>query len=455
MKTINIYILLLILVINSKAIAQYSVLYNFNSTDLTCQPTGSLTLSNNVLYGLTVSGVGTTADDIFKINTDGTGYADIYDFKDTIGIDPLGLTISGNVLYGITAGNENADSIGFIYKINTDGTGYKVLFKFTGTDTIGSVPQSSLILFNDTLYGTTGWGGRYDYGTVFKINTDGTGYVDLHDFNFTNGANPYQNPLSLSGNKLYGMTYRGGANSMGCIYKINTDGMGYKDIHDFTENSPWPVGALTISNNVLYGSLWLGGSEGDGSFFKIDTDGTAYTTLYAFNGTNGQYCLGTPAFLYNTLFGMTYAGGLNQRGIIFSILPDGSDFSDLLDFNWMSVPLGSGPVGQLIMSDTVLYGMTLGGGGSDQGVIFKYVPVNTAIYESLSENYVYPNPTSGILHIDVQNLVKTEIFNMEGNHVGSYYGSVVDISSIPVGMYIMYIYNTDGLINREKIILSK
>jgi hypothetical protein len=99
--------------------------------------------------------------------------------------------------------------------------------------------------------------------------------------------------------------------------------------------------------------------------------------------------------------------------------------------------------------------MTSGGGLYNQGVIFKYVPVNTAISESIPDDDVYPNPTTGILNIHVPDLIKTEVINPEGILAGTYYGTSIDISSLPAGMYIINIYNTGGLLNRVKIILSK
>ena len=45
-------------------------------------------------------------------------------------------------------------------------------------------------LSGSTLYGTTDDGGSSDDGTVFKVNTDGTGYTVLKNFTGSDGANP-------------------------------------------------------------------------------------------------------------------------------------------------------------------------------------------------------------------------------------------------------------------------
>jgi hypothetical protein len=71
-------------------------------------------------------------------------------------------------------------------------------------------------------------------------------YSVLHNFNDTNGANPFGS-LIISGKMLYGMTDSGGANKMGCIFHIDTSGNEYKDILDFNGlNGQNPYGSLTL-----------------------------------------------------------------------------------------------------------------------------------------------------------------------------------------------------------------
>src|ERR1035437_6833994 len=217
----------------------------------------SLTLDGNVLYGMTKTG-GTNDDGvIFSIHTDGTNYIKLHDFDNTNGGSPTGsLTLSNNILYGM-AGVGGANNAGCIFSIHTDGTVFTDLFDFNNTN--GSSPNGSLTLSNNILYGMAGGGGNYD-GVIFSIHTDGTNYIKLHDFDNTNGGNPIGD-LTLSGNVLYGMTNQGGANGGnggdGVIFSINTDGTNYIKLHDFNgTNGKSPNGSLTLSGNVLYGMTW-------------------------------------------------------------------------------------------------------------------------------------------------------------------------------------------------------
>jgi uncharacterized repeat protein (TIGR03803 family) len=85
------------------------------------------------------------------------------------------------------------------------------------------------LLLNNTLYGTTSAGSTNFEGIVFKINTDGGGFVDLHDFlgvgyngsAYTNstGAEPWAG-LVASGSTLFGVTPTGGTGGAGTIYAL-------------------------------------------------------------------------------------------------------------------------------------------------------------------------------------------------------------------------------------------
>src|SRR5215470_7656388 len=44
------------------------------------------------------------------------------------------------------------------------------------------INPNSLILSSNTLYGTAGRGGGYASGAIFAMNTDGTGFTNLHSF---------------------------------------------------------------------------------------------------------------------------------------------------------------------------------------------------------------------------------------------------------------------------------
>jgi uncharacterized repeat protein (TIGR03803 family) len=99
-----------------------------------------------------------------------------------------------------------------VFAVNTDGSGFNTLHSFTGisnfTNSDGTNPSGDLILCGTTLYGTTENGGSWGRGTVFKLNTDGTGFRTLYNFSVSNTCSPNAG-LILSGSTLYGTTQIG------------------------------------------------------------------------------------------------------------------------------------------------------------------------------------------------------------------------------------------------------
>jgi uncharacterized repeat protein (TIGR03803 family) len=103
--------------------------------------------------------------------------------------------------------------------MNTDGSGFSVLYSFAG-GTDGQHPTAGLILVGSTLYGTASGGGANGNGTIFQINTDGTGFSVIHQFaGGSDGVEPYAD-LMLSGSMLYGTTELGGSFGGGTVFAI-------------------------------------------------------------------------------------------------------------------------------------------------------------------------------------------------------------------------------------------
>jgi len=386
----------------------YSLLHNFaGKANDGASPQGSLTLSGTTLYGMTSAGGSQNLGTVFKINTDGTGCVVLHSFAGGTadGSNPYGsLTLSGTVLYGMTYGG-GSYGLGTVFRVNTDGTGFVVLHSFAGGTADGSNPYGSLTLSGTVLYGMTYGGGSYGLGTVFRVNTDGTGFTVLHTFAgySSDGANPYGS-LTLSGSTLYGMTCIGGTfvsniPNVGTVFKINTDGTGYLILHSFSQweitDGANPHGSLTLSGSTLYGMTVNGGNPiyvpSMGMIFSQHTADTGFSAFFdfgqmhsftptVFSGTNpyGSLTLSGTVF-----YGMTSAGGgvLSNgpsQGIVFQINTtgpgtDGSGTALLHSFAGGTAD-GSSPYGDLTLSGSTLYGMTSGGGNGGLGVIFALTP---------------------------------------------------------------------------------
>ena len=97
-------------------------------------------------------------------------------------------------------------------------------------------------------------------------------YNKLLDFNLTNGGEiHWATCLTVAGPTMYGMTNGGGASFQGLAFSMNTNGTGYKDLLDFNNaNGQYPNANLTLSGTVLYGMTPNGGANGGGVIFSAE-----------------------------------------------------------------------------------------------------------------------------------------------------------------------------------------
>ena len=164
---------------------------------------------------------------------------------------------------------------GIVFRMNEDGTGFSIMHSFTFATGDGYGPRGELLtLVGNTLYGITYQGGALGPGTVFRINTDGSGYGLVHSFANSPTDEPIRRQQRPAGGRFdfYGMTASGGADALGAVFGMNIDGSGYEVLHSFAGGSldgSNPFGTLIEFNGLLYGSTSGGGSANDGILFSI------------------------------------------------------------------------------------------------------------------------------------------------------------------------------------------
>jgi uncharacterized repeat protein (TIGR03803 family) len=350
----------------------YTIVCRFTGGSDGSHPEAGLILSGNTLYGTAMYG-GSGEGTVFAVNTDSTGITNLHSFSmNTLnsidGAQPkAGLILSGNTLYG-TATLGGSGGRGTVFAVNIDGSGFTNLHSFTGVSD-GANPEAGLILSGNILYGTAYRGGSSNKGTVFAVNTDGTGFTTLHSFtNGSDGANP-EAGLILSGNTLYGTAFAGGSSGYGTVFAINTNGTGFTTLHEFTGNVwPNPGAGLILSGNTLYGTTQCAGSSSNGTVFAVNTNGTGFTNLYSFTGgSDGSHPYAGLILSGNTLYGTAAYGGIYGYGTVFAINTNGTGFTILHSFAY-----GDGylPLAGLILSGNTLYGTTFYGTYSYNGSVF-------------------------------------------------------------------------------------
>ncbi len=376
------WVFVLVLALAASLQAQFTLLHSFSGSATDgADPFGSLIVSGSALYGMTYIGGVESPGVVFKINPDGKGFAVLHSFslQNTNGAHPYGsLLLIGSTLYGLTSGAGSA-GLGTIFKVNTDGTGFALLHSFAGGGTDGDSPYGSLIRKGSFLYGMTIYGGASGKGTIFRINKNGTGFALLHSFsgNAADGANPFYSSLLLKGSTLYGMTMGGGSADAGVIFKINTDGTKFRVLHSFiggAADGAGPYGSLIRKGSFICGMTDWGGASGKGTIFKIKTNGEGFALLHSFAGatTDGSDPCGSLTLVDSKLYGMTLFGGTADYGTIFKIKTTGLGFEVLHSFAG-SPGDGRMPYDSLVRKASKLFGMTrFGGATSNVGTVFSY-----------------------------------------------------------------------------------
>jgi uncharacterized repeat protein (TIGR03803 family) len=378
----------------------FTTLHSFTNGSDGAGPQAGLVLSGDTLYGTTVSGGSSGNGTVFKASVDGTSYTVLHHFNYTAGANPYAaLLLSGSTLYGTTRLG-GSSGWGTVFAMGTNGAGFTLLHQFSAatgtpaTNSGGALPHAKLILSasGTTLYGAATSGGKWGNGTLFAVNTDGTGFTNLYSFAATagspgtngDGAMPYGG-LILSGNTLYGAAVNGGNSGYGTVFALTTNGLNFTTLHHFGWNSDgaYPR-TMILSGNTLYGTCNSGGTSGNGTVYAVNTSGTGFTNLYQFFGSSGPLNTNTHGanpfaglvLSGNTLYGTSLGGGNSGKGTVFAVNTDGSALRSLYHFTAASGSAftnsdGASPRAELVLSGNTVYGTTDRGGGLGYGTVFR------------------------------------------------------------------------------------
>ena len=219
----------------------------------------------------------------------------------------------------------------------------RTLHSFAGPPDDGAGP-ASLAMGNGVLYGSTGYGGSSNTGSLFSLTPPaaaGGAWSEtlLYSFPATldEGSNPFPIVLPGKGGILYGATFGGGSTGNGVVFSLTPPSS--------------PGDAWTAS--ALYS-------------FTGDDDGAHPVVLIGKDGV---------------LYGLTNNGGASDNGVVFSLVPPSAPLSDpggawtqAMLHTFTVVGDGAQPTGLVMGSDGVLYGTTLFGGTSTNGMAFSLTP---------------------------------------------------------------------------------
>ncbi|MDR3460204.1 MAG: hypothetical protein P4N60_22480 [Verrucomicrobiae bacterium] len=290
------------------------------------------------------------------------------------------------------------------------------IFSFSGGITNGAAPEGNLVLGPDgSFYGTTEGGGTTNnYGTIFKITTNGV-LTTLVTFKGTNGVNPLAGLTLAPDGNFYGTTEYGGTNfgvstisaglGGGSIFRLTTNGTLTTLATFAVTNGQSPHAGLTWGpGGLFYGTTAGGGPFGDGTIFSVTTSGTL-TMLTNFNNANGNAPVaGLTVGPDGNLYGTAGSGGANSVGTLFKVTPTGM-LTTLYNFGANNTN-GSAPQTTLTLGpDGNLYGGTL-----NSGVTLYLI--------SPPSNYIHIPSGSGTLFTVTTNGALTTLVNFDVSNGG-------------------------------------
>jgi uncharacterized repeat protein (TIGR03803 family) len=258
---------------------------------------------------------------------------------------------------------------------------FKTLHAFTG-GTDGRQPQGPLVFAGGKIFGATegsfAMGGPFscantDCGTVFTLDPQTGDVTNLHVFGYdARGYFPNAGLIS-DGTNLYGITYYGGANSLGLVFRVNQK--------TGAESTLAPLSAVDqaamtpfLYKGTLIGTALNGTANnngGGGTVYRIDLATGKTSALYAFKGhltgsKDAWYPIETPQLNPGMIYGTSvYGGKYGTGGTIWGVSPTTGKEQVLYSFNdpFNGLPDGANPSGNFALLGPIMYG-TAGSGGT-------------------------------------------------------------------------------------------
>ena len=216
-------------------------------------------------------------------------------------------------------------------------------------------------------------------------------FTTLHNFDGTDGAQPFAALIQGTDGNFYGTTYRGGANgSAGTVFRVTRLGA-LTTLFTFcsqtacTDGYEPYAGLIQAVDGNFYGTTSNGGANtAGGTIFKI-TSGAVLTTLYSFGSPGGSTEGSHPqaglvqAANGGDFYGTTaQGGGASDGGTVFEVTSAGTlttlhSFCPQGDCSDGAVP----EAGLVRAGNGDFYGTTTQGGANLAGTVFRITPSGT------------------------------------------------------------------------------
>ncbi|MDP5172729.1 MAG: hypothetical protein NWR72_21000, partial [Bacteroidia bacterium] len=297
-----------------------------------------LSHSNGRLYGVCSFGANRSRGAIYSFNQEGEDFRTEYYFggQDKEGSIPVGGLCEGQngMIFGILGIEElYSHSTGSIYRFDPKNRKLNILHQYTALEAAGTT--ATLLPASDGwLYGTSPFGGEPCEGTIFRMSQDGVQFEVLYSFGTSPEFQPAPYLAEHPNGFIYGHCERNSgysSKSAGTLFRFSPTNSTPAMLYSFGEKVI-PLGGLVIDGDGnLYGATQAGGLFLRGMVFKTDSLGDHFADLHSFgeSGLNLQALsspyLDSDDFLYGLCKGVN-----GDSGGLYRIHTSGNDF-DLID----------------------------------------------------------------------------------------------------------------------------
>ena len=287
-------------------------------------------------------------------------------------------------LYGTTSlGGDN--NTGTVFNLRPPAAACKsalcpwtetVLHSFQGYGD-GAQPTFGDLVFDaaGNIYGTTPHGGQGDRGTVYKLTPSNGGWTETVVYQFqggVDGATPYGGVVFDSAGNLWGTTGFGGTYNNGTIYELVPSGGGWTEsvVYHFLGGSDGanPYAGLIVDQLGNFYGATFGDNGTTPKVYELSPSngGWTFSVLYSLGadqGIVGKLAMDAAGNLYGT----------NYYDVpeVFRLTPSNGIWT--LSGSWGGI--GYNPAGSVILdSSGNLYTTTQDGGPGEVGLVFEVTP---------------------------------------------------------------------------------
>lgn len=236
------------------------------------------------LYGAAAKGGAFGFGSLFRVHTNGV-ITPLAFFDNTNGANPSGplvLDAAGNI-YGTA--NSGGAGFGTVFRMNTNAE--LVALATFDYNTRGAFSRAGLMRAKDgNFYGTTEAGGTSSSGTVFRVTSNGV-FTVLAAFNTsTLGRSSRGTLVQHPDGNLYGTVFYKPASQYGTLFRVLTNGSVQVVATSGSYRPDYPAGPMTVGpDGALYGTSGSG-------VFRFSTNGAGATPTLLESSISGKNPVG-------------------------------------------------------------------------------------------------------------------------------------------------------------------